>query len=527
MRQSVRLLLGAVSLCTIAACPAAAAEAPPGGIRLLPGYTHNPLQGIDSIVGELVKDGGLKISYEIGHVSKPGEPMVGGGFRDRPKLTPKEKLRWYREQTVNGQPVHVAFTKDNTLLVSFPNKGMNFRTMVRSSEDFADAMLMMMTCPGPAAAEATQPAPDAGESSSDPGDAGQAVEKPAPGSDDARKRTEVTLTPTQPYLLPDRSTKLSIKKETSWENRVRGGFPQLTRKDLTLDIVPNTVIASGGYLFHLTVPHDYKFGEVREADMIFTVVDSCKSWVLSEKRKAPRVQLKALKGSLPFDANHRSCNQLGSVRGEGKHFVALKISSTEIYRKHPSPVLGTGMDVTVVNNFGAKSIRLEYMQKETVTIGPETITVESVNFDFPSKSVEINVSTEPKAAEAEALIVEYGNKAGDAAPGQDVEIKEDGKWKPVSLPLAALALGKAAEVKVRGKLTHGIMAIGGETTGTIVRIGKTTWELDLQKAPGFRAAAEKLNGKRVVVTGTVRTKAGVEIAKRTILTVESIDATDD
>jgi len=147
MRPSVCFSLIALSLCLIAVYPVGAADPPPGGMQLLSGYAHRPLQGIDSIVGEIVKDGGLKISYEIGHVSKPGEPMVGGGFRDRPKLMPKENMRWYREQTINGQPVHMAFSKKSTLLVSFPEKGMNFRATIQSSEQFADAMLMILTYP--------------------------------------------------------------------------------------------------------------------------------------------------------------------------------------------------------------------------------------------------------------------------------------------------------------------------------------------------------------------------------------------
>jgi hypothetical protein len=133
-----------------------AGVAAPGGMRLLPGYAHKPLQGIDSIVGQIVKDDGWKISYEIGRVSKPGQPMIGGGFRDRPKLLPKAKVRWYREQTVSGQPVHLALSKDDTLLVSFPEKGMNFHTKIRSSEQLADALLMILTYPQRATADATK-----------------------------------------------------------------------------------------------------------------------------------------------------------------------------------------------------------------------------------------------------------------------------------------------------------------------------------------------------------------------------------
>ena len=134
----------------------------------------------------------------------------------------------------------------------------------------------------------------------------------------------------------------------------------------------------------------------------------------------------------------------------------------------------------------------------------------------------VHVKSEAGEVTAGAKAVEV-----DAAPASDVEIKQDGEWKPAKLPLAGLAEGKAVEVKVRGTLSHGIMAIGGETTGTIIGFGKTTWELDLQKDPAFRSAAEKLNGKRVVVTGTVREKAGIEIAKRTIMTIESIDSAED
>ena len=104
----------------------------------------------------------------------------------------------------------------------------------------------------------------------------------------------------------------------------------------------------------------------------------------------------------------------------------------------------------------------------------------------------------------------------------NLEIKEDGKWIPAKLPLADLRGAKAVEVKVRGILTDGIIALGGETTGTTIRFGKTTWELNLQNKKAFNLAAGRLNGKPVVVSGLVRTQKGIEVATRTILTVESI-----
>lgn len=35
------------------------------------------------------------------------------------------------------------------------------------------------------------------------------------------------------------------------------------------------------------------------------------------------------------------------------------------------------------------------------------------------------------------------------------------------------------QVEIKGTLETGIVAIGGETTGTIINVGKVTWELDM------------------------------------------------
>ncbi len=126
-----------------------AADAPLGGMQLLPGYVHNPLQGIDSVVGEIKKEGGLRIMYEIGAVIPPGQPRFGGSFSDRPKMTPKQSVRWYREQMVNGQPVHIAYLKNDSLLASYPQKGINFHVQVKTTEELADALLMILTYPKP------------------------------------------------------------------------------------------------------------------------------------------------------------------------------------------------------------------------------------------------------------------------------------------------------------------------------------------------------------------------------------------
>ena len=82
---------------------------------------------------------------------------------------------------------------------------------------------------------------------------------------------------------------------------------------------------------------------------------------------------------------------------------------------------------------------------------------------------------------------------------------------------------ESIEVVVRGTLRTGMMAIGGETTGTTVTASGATWELDLGGNPKWKAQAESLGGKRVVVTGTLAVRPGVERRQRWILTVKSLE----
>ncbi len=140
--------LGLIVFLSLTATDAFSAH-PLGGMRLLEGYKHRALQGIDSTVGQVEKKGGMTIHYEIGRITPPGAPATGGSFSDNAKMTPRKLLRWYREQTVNGQPVHIAYRNDNVLLVSFPRKGMNMNVRVRSIDEMADALTMILTYPGP------------------------------------------------------------------------------------------------------------------------------------------------------------------------------------------------------------------------------------------------------------------------------------------------------------------------------------------------------------------------------------------
>jgi hypothetical protein len=97
-----------------------------------------------------------------------------------------------------------------------------------------------------------------------------------------------------------------------------------------------------------------------------------------------------------------------------------------------------------------------------------------------------------------------------------------------ALPLVAQAEDKPSEdsiqVEIRGTLETGIVAIGAETTGTIIKSGNVTWELDLGGEAKLTAAAEKLNKQKVVVRGAYSKKPGVEVAERHIVKVKSLAA---
>ena len=83
-------------------------------------------------------------------------------------------------------------------------------------------------------------------------------------------------------------------------------------------------------------------------------------------------------------------------------------------------------------------------------------------------------------------------------------------------------VGDFVKVFIRGKLQTGIVAIGGETTGTIITSGNVTWELNLGDDKSLRQQAEELNEKPVIVTGMLTRKEGVEIRERWIVDVAEL-----
>lgn len=95
----------------------------------------------------------------------------------------------------------------------------------------------------------------------------------------------------------------------------------------------------------------------------------------------------------------------------------------------------------------------------------------------------------------------------------------------ISAALSAPDPARAEEsvtVTVVGTLRTGVVAIGGETTGATITANRITWELDFGKDAELRAAAEKLDGKRVTVTGTLERRTAVEIKERWIVVVTNL-----
>lgn len=87
-----------------------------------------------------------------------------------------------------------------------------------------------------------------------------------------------------------------------------------------------------------------------------------------------------------------------------------------------------------------------------------------------------------------------------------------------------IASEDSIQVTVVGTLRSGIVAIGGESTGTTITSQGITWELEFGKNAALRSAAAKLDGKKVTVQGSLERRRGVEIRERWIVTVTGLRA---
>jgi hypothetical protein len=82
----------------------------------------------------------------------------------------------------------------------------------------------------------------------------------------------------------------------------------------------------------------------------------------------------------------------------------------------------------------------------------------------------------------------------------------------------------AKDAAYTGVIKTGVVAIGGETTGTTLDVAgaNQSYELDLHDDAALTKQAGNLSAKQVTVTGYLTTKKGVEIAERKIIVVSTI-----
>lgn len=83
----------------------------------------------------------------------------------------------------------------------------------------------------------------------------------------------------------------------------------------------------------------------------------------------------------------------------------------------------------------------------------------------------------------------------------------------------------AVRVECHGLLRSGVVAIGGETTGTSIAFDRVTWDLKLADETGQNFAKEH-HKKSVVVVGTLRRINGVQFPNRWVIDVERIAEPD-
>ena len=83
------------------------------------------------------------------------------------------------------------------------------------------------------------------------------------------------------------------------------------------------------------------------------------------------------------------------------------------------------------------------------------------------------------------------------------------------------------KVEIRGILETGVVAIGGETTGTVINASGVTWELDFGDNKNFHDLTKSLHGKEALVTGTYKKIKGVEIRERNIVKVTTLKSAEE
>jgi len=111
---------------------------------------------------------------------------------------------------------------------------------------------------------------------------------------------------------------------------------------------------------------------------------------------------------------------------------------------------------------------------------------------------------------------------------------ESRMWKlltGISLTLFTIAMADdtppepSVLVECRGRLRDGVVAVGGETTGTTITFNRVVWELQLNDDIQRKFANEH-SKEPVIVTGKLRKSAGTEVRVRWIVDVRTLSERD-
>jgi hypothetical protein len=98
------------------------------------------------------------------------------------------------------------------------------------------------------------------------------------------------------------------------------------------------------------------------------------------------------------------------------------------------------------------------------------------------------------------------------------------------LPIILSAAGRYnayyVKVEIKGIIQTQIMAIGGETTGVIIKAGDWSWDLDLGTNRQLHELAERFHGKTALIRGTLKRISGIERGERDVVVVESLSEPD-
>jgi hypothetical protein len=109
------------------------ASEPPAGIAVLPGFTFITRPSVGTEIGQLAKDRGPTIAYEVG---KARAPLV--------QESDRAGSLWSRRLTVPGGEVEVYMLSENELRVGFADGNFIGRN-VRTNEDVADVLLTALS----------------------------------------------------------------------------------------------------------------------------------------------------------------------------------------------------------------------------------------------------------------------------------------------------------------------------------------------------------------------------------------------